>query len=59
MEYFEMNGNKYEIDRYENGVPVIKAKVVTKEEANPDGTIKRSVEVIVPHAVIGAVGTNN
>ena len=49
MEYLEVNGNKYEIDHYdEAGVPVIKARVEEKEEVNPDGTIKRSVNVFVP-----------
>ena len=60
MEYLEMNGNKYEISGYDkDGVPIIKAKCVTKEEVNPDGSIKRSVEVIVPCAPLFQTPGNN
>jgi hypothetical protein len=58
-EYLEHNGHCYEISGYRDGVPVIKAQHVTKEEVNPDGTIKRSVEVIVPCAELFPIPGNN
>jgi hypothetical protein len=60
-QYLCMNEGKLaEILRFQDGVPVLKTQVITKEEGvDEHGTPKRSVEIRVPCLTIGMIMGNN
>lgn len=60
MEYVEIEGKRFEVSGYKDGLPVIKARCITKDEGfDENGNPKRSVEVIVPCVQLGAQPGNN